>query len=69
MFAFSILSIATSLIQERQYNKLIAGAAGISAMILLVLTTESEHFAGIWNRLLLTISFGWMIYCFNTIEY
>jgi hypothetical membrane protein len=69
VFAFVILSLATSLILEREFNKLLAGVAGLSAMILLVLTSESDHLAGIWNRLLLVISFGWMIYCFKTTEY
>jgi hypothetical membrane protein len=69
VFSFSILSIATAFILERQYNKLLAASSGLSVIILLILTSESDHMAGIWNRLLLITAFGWMIYCFKTTEF
>jgi hypothetical membrane protein len=70
--SFIILSIATSLIIEKQQDRVYALAAGISVFILSVLTSESEGAAGIWQRLIFIISFGWMIYNFkrqNTEEF
>jgi len=67
--SFIILSLATSFINVRQQQRLVAVIAGFSAIILSVMTSESDHLAGIWNRLLFMISFGWMIYNFKTIEY
>lgn len=68
VFSFTILSIATGFILERQHNKLLASISGLSATILLIMTSESDHMAGIWSRLLLIIVFGWLIHCFKTNE-
>lgn len=68
VLSFTILSIATGFIQERQNNKLLASISGLSATILLIMTSESDHMAGIWSRLLLIIAFGWLISSFNTNE-
>ena len=69
VFSFAILCLSTGFILEREYNKLLAAISGLSAIILLILTAESNNLAGIWNRFLLIISFGWMIYCFKTTEF
>lgn len=69
VFSFAILCIATCIILERRLNKLLAAGSGLSAIILLILTAESNHLAGIWSRLLLIIAFGWMIYCFKINEF
>jgi hypothetical membrane protein len=66
--SFIILSIATSLILEKQHDRLLAIAAGISAIIISILTTEADQYAGIWQRLMFIISFGWMIYIFRSGE-
>lgn len=66
LFSFIILTIATSFIMERQHERFLAIATGLSAIILSVLTSEYDQLAGVWNRLLLIISFGWMIYNFKT---
>jgi len=69
VFSFTILTLATSFIMERQHERLLAIVTGLSAIILSVLTSELDHLAGIWDRLLFMISFGWMIYNFKTREY
>lgn len=66
--SFIILSIATSFILEKQRDRLLAIAAGISAIIISILTTEADQYAGIWQRLMFIISFGWMIYIFKSGE-
>jgi hypothetical protein len=70
-FSFVILSISSGFTRERQAERILAVAAGLSAIILSVLISESDYMAGIWHRLLLLISFGWMIYNFkkNDTEY
>jgi hypothetical membrane protein len=68
-FSFIILSIATSFVMERQHERILAGVAGFSAIILSVMTSESNLLAGVWERLLFIISFGWMIYNFKKPEY
>jgi hypothetical membrane protein len=69
VLSFTILSIATSLIMERQLERLLAVAAGLSAIILSVLTSESYQLAGVWNRLLFIIPFGWMIFNLRIRDY
>jgi hypothetical protein len=68
-FSFIILSISSGFIRERQSDRILAVAVGLSAIILSVLTSESVHLSGIWHRLLIIISSGWMLYNFNTTEY
>jgi hypothetical membrane protein len=69
LISFIVLSIATGFIMDRQHQRLLAVTAGLSAILLSVLTSESDHLAGVWQRLLFIISAGWMIYNFKTREY
>jgi hypothetical membrane protein len=64
-FSFILLSFATGFIMERQYQRLLALAAGFSVIVLSVLTSESDHLAGIWHRMIYIISFGWIIFTFK----
>jgi hypothetical membrane protein len=66
--SFIILSIATSFILEKQQERFLALAAGISSIFLSVLMSEADRLVGIWQRLMFIISFGWMIYNFKTKE-
>jgi len=66
---FIILTFSTALILEKQADRLLAVITGISAVLLSLLTTEADHTAGVWQRLLFVISFGWMIYTYKTIDY
>jgi len=63
--SFIILSIATSFILEKQSDRQLAFAAGISAIFLSVLMSEAERSAGVWQRIMYLISFVWMIYSFK----
>jgi hypothetical membrane protein len=62
VLSFILLSLATSFILKRQGDKLLAIATGISVLFLTVLMSEINEFAGIWQRLIFIISFGWMIH-------
>jgi hypothetical membrane protein len=66
--SFVILSIATGFILDKQQDRLIALAAGTAVLLLSVLMSEAEWSAGIWQRLMFILSFGWMIYNFKTGE-
>jgi hypothetical membrane protein len=66
--SFIILSLATSIILEKKQERLLAIAAGLSILFLSLLMSEAESAAGVWQRLMFIISFGWMIYIFRTRE-
>ena len=66
--SFIVLSISTSFILERQNDRLLALAAGMSIIFLSVLMSEAEKAAGVWQRLMFIISFGWMVYNFRARE-
>jgi hypothetical membrane protein len=66
VLSFTIMSIATSFIPERQKERLSALASGVTVLILSVLSSESEPFAGLWQRLMFLILSGWMIIQFNS---
>ena len=63
---FIILAFSTALILEKPSDRLLSVAAGISVLLLLLLTFEADKTAGIWQRLQFIISFGWMLYTFKT---
>jgi hypothetical membrane protein len=66
--AFIILAFSTALIQEKQADRNLAVGTGLSAIFLSLLVSEADKTAGIWQRLLFIISFGWMIYTFRTMD-
>jgi len=66
--SFVILSITTGFILEKQQDRLMAIAAGTVVLLLSVLMAEADRSAGIWQRLMFILSFGWMIYNFKTRE-
>ncbi len=68
VLSFSILSIATGFVPEKQQERPMAIAAGISVIFLSVMMSEENRLAGIWQRLIFMISFGWLIYNFRTKE-
>jgi hypothetical membrane protein len=68
ILSFTILSISTSFILEKQYDRILSIAAGISVILLALLMSESERYSGVWQRLMYIITFGWMIYMLKTRE-
>jgi len=66
---FIILTFSTALILEKQTDRLLAVITGISAVLLSLLASEADRTAGVWQRLLFIISFGWMIYTYKTMDY
>jgi hypothetical membrane protein len=68
ILSFTILSISTSFILEKQYDRILSVTAGISIILLSLLMSEAERYSGIWQRLVYIITFGWMIYMLKTRE-
>ncbi len=66
--AFVILAFSTALTLKKQAARSLALFAGISAVLLSLLSSEAEQTAGIWQRLLFIISFGWLIYTLKTTD-
>jgi hypothetical membrane protein len=64
--SFIILSIATSFILEKQHERQLAISTGISVIFLSVLISEADQAAGVWQRIMYLIYFGWMICSFKT---
>jgi hypothetical membrane protein len=66
--SFIILTFSTALIPEKPVNRPYSVITGLSAILLLLLFTEADGTAGIWQRLQFIISFAWMMYTFKTID-
>ena len=62
---FIILALSTSSILNNSSGRFWSVIAGLSGLLLTILVYEAEFAAGIWQRLLFIISFGWMIYTFR----
>ncbi len=69
VLSFAILSISTSFILEKQYERILSMAAGLSIILLSLLMSLAEMYSGVWQRLMYLISFGWMIYLLKTRDY
>jgi len=63
--SFIILTFSTVLIPEKPVSKPYSVMTGISAVLLLLLVTEADQTAGIWQRLQFIISFAWLISTFK----
>ncbi|HBC77109.1 MAG TPA: hypothetical protein DEO60_09730 [Bacteroidales bacterium] len=66
--AFTILTFSTAMILKKQNDKSLNLVTAISVILLSLLSSEAEQTAGVWQRLLYIISFGWLIYTLKTIE-
>jgi hypothetical protein len=62
---FVILTVSSTFILETQAERLLAITVGVSGIFLSILMSEVAQAAGLWQRLLFLISFGWMIYSFR----
>ena len=62
---FIILAFSTASVLENQRFRYLAILTGLLAILLMLLVTEAPETAGIWERLLFIISFGWMISTFR----
>jgi len=63
--SFIIFSLTALFIQNKQPDRLFTILTIISVIFLSALTSKVDSLAGIWQRLLFIIAFGWMIYIFN----
>ena len=64
---FIILAFSTASVLENQRFRYLAIFTGLLAILLMLLITEAPETAGIWERLLYIIGFGWMISTFRTL--
>jgi hypothetical membrane protein len=65
LLSFVLLSISTGFIPGYQQGRPFALAAGMSVIILSVIMSKAPQLAGIWQRLIFIISFGWLIHNFK----
>ena len=66
---FVILTVSSAFILEKQTDRLLTIAAGVSVIFISVLLSEIPQLAGVWQRLFFIISFGWMIYIFKARDF
>lgn len=63
--AFTIFTMASTIILKKRPAKILAGSVGVLAVLLSVLIFMVPEFRGIWQRALFIMAFGWMILLFN----
>lgn len=68
VLSFTILSLATSFVLEKQLERALSMGAGILIIFLAVLMSEAERYSGVWQRLIFIIVFGWLIYILKVRE-
>jgi len=66
---FIFLTVSSAFILEEQRDRIFTSTTGVSVILLSVLMSEVSSAAGVWQRLLFIISFGWMIYNYKTREF
>ena len=62
---FIILVFSTYTLSDTRKERDLTILTGISAALMLIFISESDNSAGLWERILLLISFGWIIHTFN----
>jgi hypothetical membrane protein len=66
--SFIMLSLATAFILDNNYERVLTTLAGLSVLLLTVITGRWEQTVGIWQRVILIIMFGWMVFTFRQRE-
>jgi hypothetical membrane protein len=66
ILSFTLLSLATGFVLEKQFDRAVSVAAGFSIIFLSLLTSEAGIYSGIWERLMYMVSTGWLIYILKT---
>jgi hypothetical protein len=64
-FSFTILAISTGFVKVDKSEMLLPIMVGLLATFLSLLMFKVENYAGIWQRLLFIISFGWLVHEFR----
>lgn len=62
VLSFIILSVSEAYMCDKKRGKGFSVLAGSLVIILSILMSETKQFAGIWQRLMYLIIFGWMIF-------
>jgi len=63
--SFTLFAISASFIEKTLQRKILAFSAGVIATALSIMMFTLTDYTGIWQRLLLIISFAWLIFLFH----
>ncbi len=67
-FSFTLFAISTAFINENKWHRVLAILVGILATVLSILMFNILEWAGLFQRFIFMISFGWMIYLFHRLS-
>ncbi|MBL6447783.1 DUF998 domain-containing protein [Fulvivirga sp. 29W222] len=65
-FSFTVFAFSMAFVFKHMYDRWIAMLVGIFAVLLSILMFSIADFAGIWQRMIFVMSFGWLIYIFSS---
>ena len=65
-FSFTLFAFSMAFIFKHMYDRWTAMLVGIFAILLSILMFSIADFAGIWQRMIFIMSFGWLIYVFSS---
>ncbi len=61
-FSFTIFAISTAFIEKKTMLRALAVIAGVTATILSIMMSFLPPYSGIWQRMILVVSFCWLIF-------
>lgn len=64
-FSFTLFTITAAFIEKTIARRLLALFLGLSAMGFSYLMFTHQSLAGLWQRLMFMVSFGWLLFFFN----
>ena len=65
-FSFTMFAFSMAFIFKHMYDRWVAMLVGIFSILLTTLMFSISDFAGIWQRMIFIMSFGWLIYVFGS---
>ena len=61
-WSFTIFAISAAFIERSKYQRISALAVGVLAIVLSILMFAVPQFAGVWQRGIFLICFGWLVF-------
>ncbi|GAA0194911.1 hypothetical protein GCM10009122_58800 [Fulvivirga kasyanovii] len=65
-FSFTMFAFSMAFIFKHMYDRWVAMLVGVFSILLTTLMFSISDFAGIWQRMIFIMSFGWLIYVFGS---
>lgn len=65
-FSFTLFAFFMAFIFKHMYDRWVAMLVGVFAVLFTMLMFTIAEFAGIWQRMIFIMAFGWLIYIFNS---